>query len=137
MGATKYEIYDTEAIELAEIFKALAHPARIHAIRKMLLTEDHLNCEQLREDLDLSQSAFSRHLKQLSDVGITKSRVITRNNKSCLCYYIQKDVFDIVFQFVNYVLTSIDYQNRIGYTKIPRFYSKFRTKIDWSVQFQT
>lgn len=137
MGATKYEAYEIEDIELAEIMKAIAHPARIGAIRKMLQSDENLSCEELREGIDISQSAFSRHLRQLADVGIIKSKLVKKNKKSCLCYRVQKDVFIIIKQFMDYIFRMIDLKTDDTYAGIDGFFSRFQTNTDWKVHFQT
>jgi ArsR family transcriptional regulator len=68
MGITKNHIYTERQIELARLFKALGHPARI-AIVDNLLTHDNLNCNDLRFHIPLAQSTISAHLKVLYDVG--------------------------------------------------------------------
>lgn len=69
MGTTKKHIHLPEQIELARIFKALSHPARI-AIVDNLLKNDSLNSKELSSKIDLAQSTISEHLKILYDAGI-------------------------------------------------------------------
>jgi DNA-binding transcriptional ArsR family regulator len=69
MGTTKKHIHLPEQIELARIFKALSHPARI-AIVDNLLKNDSLNSKELCSKIDLAQSTISEHLKILYDAGI-------------------------------------------------------------------
>lgn len=72
MGTTKKHIHLPEQIELARIFKALSHPARI-AIVDNLLKNDSLNSKELCSKIDLAQSTISEHLKILYDAGIIGS----------------------------------------------------------------
>lgn len=69
MGTTKKHIHSPEQIEMARIFKALSHPARI-AIVDNLLKNDSLNSKELCSKIDLAQSTISEHLKILYDAGI-------------------------------------------------------------------
>jgi DNA-binding transcriptional ArsR family regulator len=69
MGTTKKHIHSPEQIEIARIFKALSHPARI-AIVDNLLKNDSLNSKELCSKIDLAQSTISEHLKILYDAGI-------------------------------------------------------------------
>lgn len=69
MGTTKKHIHLPEQIELARIFKALSHPARV-AIVDNLLKNDSLNSKELCSKIDLAQSTISEHLKILYDAGI-------------------------------------------------------------------
>lgn len=75
MGATKNHLYTQEQIELARLFKALAHPGRI-AIIENLLEHENLNCNDLRSFIQLAQSTLSAHIKQLHEVGILAVKVV-------------------------------------------------------------
>ena len=59
MGLTKTEQYSKMQNELAVILKALGHPARI-AIVEYLLKVDQCICNDLVEELPLSQSTISQ-----------------------------------------------------------------------------
>ncbi len=76
---------DTEQIdtdELAMMFKALAHPARI-TIFKHLLDEDRCVCGRIVEVLPLAQSTVSQHLKILKESGLVQGEV--EGPKTCYC----------------------------------------------------
>lgn len=64
--------FDKELIDLAEIAKALSHPARI-AIIRYLNQHGPSNCSPIIEALPLSQPAVSRHLKELKECGLLES----------------------------------------------------------------
>jgi len=60
-------IYRTDPesfIEVAEIFKALAHPQRL-CIVKTLCEKDHLNVGDMQHCLDEAQATVSQHLSKL------------------------------------------------------------------------
>jgi ArsR family transcriptional regulator len=78
MGITKNHIYTERQVELARLFKALSHPARI-AIVDNLLAHDNLNCNDLRFYIPLAQSTISAHLKVLYEVGALGVQVIGSN----------------------------------------------------------
>ena len=69
MGVTKTDAYTAPQLELAEVCKALAHPARI-AILEHLLSQECCICQDLTGVIDLSQPTLSRHLQVLRDAGI-------------------------------------------------------------------
>lgn len=77
MGSTKNHLYTERQIELARLFKALAHPARI-AILENLLEQEDLNCNDLRSFIQLAQSTISEHVKQLHEVGVLSVKVVKR-----------------------------------------------------------
>ena len=67
MGLTKSEIFSTEQNQLAQLLKALAHPARI-AILQELMKSNTCICGDLVEELGLAQATISQHLKELKNV---------------------------------------------------------------------
>ncbi len=69
MGATKRSNYTEQQLQLADLFKALGHPARI-AIVENLLSDKLLKCKDLQIRIPLAQSTISQHLKELYNQGI-------------------------------------------------------------------
>ncbi|NJB86092.1 DNA-binding transcriptional ArsR family regulator [Lewinella marina] len=74
MGVTKTEAYTEPQLEMAALFRALGHPARI-AILEKLLEVDCCICRDLTDCIDLSQPTLSRHLRELQDVGLIEDAV--------------------------------------------------------------
>jgi len=68
--------------ELANLFKALAHPVRIKII-KHLLQEDYCVCGRIVEVFPLAQSTVSQHLKILKNSGLIQGEV--EGPKTCYC----------------------------------------------------
>ena len=64
MGASKSESFSVEQNEMANLFKALSHPARI-AIVDYLLSVDTCICGDIVNELPLAQPTVSQHLKEL------------------------------------------------------------------------
>jgi ArsR family transcriptional regulator, arsenate/arsenite/antimonite-responsive transcriptional repressor len=54
---------------LAELAKAVAHPARVRILR-LLLERDACLCGQICDELPLAQSTISQHLKVLREAGL-------------------------------------------------------------------
>lgn len=82
MGATKsYEFTATEN-QLARYAKALAHPARV-AILKLLAKKQTCVCGDIVDELPLSQSTVSQHLKELKEAGLIKGEI--EGVKVCYC----------------------------------------------------
>jgi len=74
MGTTKTEEYSSKAITLANYAKALAHPARV-AILQLLLKKKVCICGDIVDELPLSQSTVSQHLKALKEAGLIKGEI--------------------------------------------------------------
>ena len=60
--------------ELAALAKALAHPARV-AILRRLLAHGEFVCGEIVEGLPLAQATVSQHLKVLKDAGLIAGEV--------------------------------------------------------------
>ena len=71
---TKADQFDTEMAEMAEMAKALSHPARM-AILRVLAEQSECVCGEIVDDLPLAQSTVSRHLKVLKEAGLIRGTV--------------------------------------------------------------
>lgn len=103
MGITKNHIHTQDQIELARLFKALGHPARI-AIVENLLIHENLNCNDLRLYIQLAQSTISAHIKELHNVGILGVRVIGSN----AYYEIHKNALEQITGYLDQLFQKID-----------------------------
>lgn len=74
MGASKISEYSSKEILLAKYAKALSHPARI-AILELLLKKKSCICGDIVNELPLSQSTVSQHLKELKAAGLIKGDI--------------------------------------------------------------
>ncbi|MGB5006412.1 MAG: metalloregulator ArsR/SmtB family transcription factor [Ferruginibacter sp.] len=83
MGITKSEIFTAKQNKLANLLKALAHPARI-AIIQHLVKAEHCICVDLVEELGLAQATISQHLKELKNIGIIKGCVEGTSVSYCI-----------------------------------------------------
>lgn len=82
MGITKVDNFDKRQNTIAAYAKAIGHPARV-AIIDYLLQHNTCICNDLVEELPLSQSTISQHLKELKQVGIIKGEI--EGPKMCYC----------------------------------------------------
>ncbi len=81
MGTTKAHIFTERQNQLAKVAKALGHPARI-AILDMLKQQACI-CGEIVEELGLSQSTISQHLKELKEAGLIKGEI--EGPRTCYC----------------------------------------------------
>ncbi|MBS3913250.1 MAG: winged helix-turn-helix transcriptional regulator [Bacteroidetes bacterium] len=84
MGISKSEEFSVRDNRLAEIAKAFAHPARI-AILRILINRQSCVCGDIVEELPLSQSTVSQHLKELKAAGIIQGEI----DGPRICYCIE------------------------------------------------
>ncbi len=82
MGITKTKQFTSTQNRKAELYKALGHPARI-AIIEFLISQDSCVCGDIVDELPLSQSTISQHLKELKETGIIKGDI--EGVKTCYC----------------------------------------------------
>jgi DNA-binding transcriptional ArsR family regulator len=82
MGTTKTEEFTIRQNKIARYMKALGHPARI-AILEMLVKKQTCICGDIVDDLPLSQSTVSQHLKELKEAGLIKGEI--EGAKVCYC----------------------------------------------------
>lgn len=82
MGSTKAEEFSVKDNRLSKYAKALSHPARV-AILKLLIKKQACICGDIVDELPLSQSTVSQHLKELKEVGLIKGDI--EGAKVCYC----------------------------------------------------
>jgi ArsR family transcriptional regulator len=61
---------EEEAVATAELFKALADPARVRIVNLLATTDDPVCVCELIEPLGLAQPTVSHHLKKLLEAGL-------------------------------------------------------------------
>ena len=82
MGASKSNEFSIAENKIAGYAKALAHPARI-AILKQLIEKQACICGDIVDELPLSQSTVSQHLKELKAAGLIKGDI--EGARVCYC----------------------------------------------------
>jgi predicted transcriptional regulator len=82
MGLTRTDIFTEKQNKLANLLKAMAHPARI-AILQQIISTNACICGDLVEELGLAQATISQHLKELKNAGIIQGTI--DGVKVCYC----------------------------------------------------
>jgi DNA-binding transcriptional ArsR family regulator len=102
MGATKTEHFTDNQNELANMAKAIGHPARV-AILDYLLKVNACICGDIVNELPLAQPTVSQHLKELKNAGLIKGNI----EGTAICYCIDentilklKKYFDDMLQII-------------------------------------
>ena len=106
MGASKTENFTKRQNEIADIMKALGHPARI-AIIDYLLTIDTCICGDIVDHLPLAQPTVSQHLKALRNVGLIKGNI----EGNAICYCIDEKTFAKFQEFLSKIFASVKKQS--------------------------
>ena len=103
MGASKSESFSVEQNEMASLFKALSHPARI-AIVDYLLTVDTCICGDIVNELPLAQPTVSQHLKELKNAGLIKGNF----EGTSICYCIDEVGFEKIKGFFQEITNHLE-----------------------------
>ncbi|MBE0572526.1 MAG: helix-turn-helix transcriptional regulator [Ignavibacteriaceae bacterium] len=82
MASSKKEEFTQEDNWLADVAKALSHPARIR-ILKILTEMDSCMVGSIVDKLPLAQATVSQHLKELKRVGLIDGDIV--GPKICYC----------------------------------------------------
>lgn len=88
MGITKTDHFSKSQNRAAVLAKAIGHPARI-AILELLIKKNACICNDLVDELPLSQSTISQHLKALKEAGLIKGDI----EGTSICYCIDEKVW--------------------------------------------
>jgi DNA-binding transcriptional ArsR family regulator len=89
MGATKTELFTKKENEVAAMAKAIAHPARVAILLRLIETNACI-CSDLTEELGLAQPTVSQHLKELKHAGLIKGNV----EGASVCYCIDEHMWE-------------------------------------------
>jgi DNA-binding transcriptional ArsR family regulator len=101
MGLTKTEEFTKTQNDLASLTKALGHPARI-AILQFLIKSKACVCGDIVEELPLSQSTVSQHLKELKKAGLIKGDI----EGPTVCYCIDEKAWNKAKKVLNELFES-------------------------------
>ncbi|RBA27387.1 ArsR/SmtB family transcription factor [Flavobacterium tibetense] len=94
MGATKSDFFSDQQNEMAQLLKALAHPARI-AIVEYLLNVDSCICGDIVNELPLAQPTVSQHLKELKNANIIQGTI----EGTSICYCLNSETIALLEAF--------------------------------------
>ncbi|MCW3125621.1 MAG: winged helix-turn-helix transcriptional regulator [Bacteroidetes bacterium] len=101
MGATKSEEFSVRDNRTAKYAKALSHPARV-AILKLLIQKQACICGDIVEELPLSQSTVSQHLKELKEAGLIKGDI----EGAKVCYCIDEKEWNVAKNYISELFAS-------------------------------
>lgn len=107
MAVAKSLEFKPKEIDLADIAKALSHPARIK-ILKILASTKACMCGEIVDLLPLSQATVSQHLKELKRVGFIKGDI----DGPKVCYCIDKKFFEKTKKELEQFLNDINEMNK-------------------------
>lgn len=89
MGITKTDAYSVSHNRMAQLAKALGHPARM-AIVDQLSRNNTCICGDFVEHLPLSQATVSQHLRELKSAGLIQGTI----EGTSICYCLNPDTLN-------------------------------------------
>jgi DNA-binding transcriptional ArsR family regulator len=95
MAYSKANQFEKEDILMADMAKALSHPARV-AILKYIAQKNACICGDIVEELPLSQSTVSQHLKALKAAGLIEGEI----DGPRVCYCLNLNICNRAFQLL-------------------------------------
>jgi DNA-binding transcriptional ArsR family regulator len=101
MGATKTEEFTVKDNKISKYAKSLAHPARV-AILQLLIKKQACVCGDIVDELPLSQSTVSQHLKELKEAGLIKGEI----DGAKICYCIDEQEWANAKEYLNSLFVS-------------------------------
>ena len=105
MGISKSAHFNEQQNSLANIAKALGHPARL-AIVEFLLQQKECVCGDIVSELPLAQATVSQHLKELKTAGIIKGNI----DGNSICYCLNEETIAEFISFLSNITTTISNQ---------------------------
>lgn len=71
MVQSKTELFEKDLAEMADLFKALSHPARLRILQFLSETKTCITGD-ISDELPLGRTTVNQHLKELKDSGLIK-----------------------------------------------------------------
>lgn len=107
MGITKKEGFTDEVIDMAEVLKAIGHPARL-AIIEFLSKSSSCICSDIIQEIPLAQPTISRHLSELKKIGLIQGTIEGKNT----CYCINEKRWDDIKVLIKTIALRIEGINK-------------------------
>lgn len=105
MATSKTEEFTIKQNKIAKYTRALGHPARV-AILELLIKKQACICGDIVDELPLSQSTVSQHLKELKEAGLIKGDI----DGVKVCYCIDEKEWENAKNYLNALFNS--YSNK-------------------------
>ncbi|NWJ51071.1 MAG: helix-turn-helix transcriptional regulator [Bacteroidetes bacterium] len=108
MVASKIEFFEVELQKRANLFKALAHPARLQILQFLIQTKTCLSGD-ISDMFPLSRTTVNQHMRELKDAGLIYSHV--KGTKILYCIDCEKieEARNILGGFLNEIELPLDF----------------------------
>ncbi len=102
MGLSKRKLFTEEQNKIAGFAKAIGHPARVAILEYLVKAGNSCCCGDIVDELPLSQSTVSQHLKELKRAGIIKGNI----EGTSVCYCIDDKAWNEARQILEQLFRS-------------------------------
>jgi ArsR family transcriptional regulator, arsenate/arsenite/antimonite-responsive transcriptional repressor len=108
MVTAKHELFDEALQEQANLFKALAHPARLQILQFLAKSKNCISGD-ISEELPLSRTTVNQHLTELKEAGLIKGHVEGVKMKYCLDGENVKEMKKLLTSFLDEIQLPEDF----------------------------
>ena len=108
MAVSKTELFNDVLQERANLFKALAHPARLQILQFLAETKTCISGD-ISDELPLSRTTVNQHLKELKDAGLIRGHVSGVKMNYCLDYEKVEEMKKILSGFLDEIQLPEDF----------------------------
>ena len=108
MVVSKTDLFDEVLQDRANLFKALAHPARLQILQFLAETKTCISGD-ISEELPLSRSTVNQHLNELKEAGLIQGHVSGAKMNYCLDYRKVEEMKKILLDFLNEIQLPENY----------------------------
>lgn len=100
MVVSKTELFEETLQQQANLFKALAHPARLQILQFLAETKTCISGD-ISDELPLSRTTVNQHLKELKDSGLIRGHVEGVKMNYCLDYQKVNEMKNLLGSFLD------------------------------------
>jgi DNA-binding transcriptional ArsR family regulator len=108
MVVSKTELFDEVLQGRANLFKTLAHPARLQILQFLAQTKTCISGD-ISEELPLSRTTVNQHLKELKEAGLIRGTVEGAKTNYCLDYAKVEEMKGILTGFLSEIRFPDDF----------------------------
>ena len=102
MGVSKKQLFTERQNRIAAFAKSIGHPARVAILEYLVKTGNSCCCGDIVEELPLSQSTVSQHLKELKKAGI----IVGNIEGTSVCYCIDDAIWNEARQTLEHLFRA-------------------------------
>jgi len=107
MAIAKTDLFNESLQEQANLFKALAHPARLQILHFLAQTKTCISGD-ISDELPLSRTTVNQHLKELKEAGLISGHVEGVKTNYCLDTLKVAEMKKLLSSFMNEFQTLTD-----------------------------